>query len=178
VRHIALGVATLALLYFPFMIGWTIPLGAITNVVAHIRFNSPIFRPLAWVITPTGAAAFALFAGLATAAWARWKLPMNSPSAWAWPMAVAVDCAPVIYPWYLLFFAPFLLSAATLPRTVWTYTIVPVYLVWDWAQYGARWRVPDWLMVIEYAIPLLAIGLMLWRSRRTPPVTSGEKSRT
>ena len=56
---------TLALLYLPFMTGWTIPLGAITNVVAHIRFNSPIFRPLAWVITPSGAAAFALIAGLA-----------------------------------------------------------------------------------------------------------------
>ena len=102
------------------MTGWTLPLGAITNVVAHIRFNSPIFRPLAWVITPSGAAAFALVAGLATAAWARWKLPMDSPAAWAWPMAVAVACAPVIYPWYLLYFTPFLVSAATLPLTVWT----------------------------------------------------------
>ena len=121
-RDAALGAATLALLYLPFMTGWTIPLGAITNVVAHIRFNSPIFRPLAWVITPSGAAAFALIAGLATAGWARWKLPMDSPAAWAWPMAVAVACAPVIYPWYLLYFTPFLVSAATLPLTVWTYT--------------------------------------------------------
>jgi hypothetical protein len=163
-RDAALGAGTLALLYLPFMIDWTLPLGAISNVVAHIRFNSPIFRPLAWVITPSGAAAFALAAGLATAAWARWKLPADSPAAWAWPMAMAVACAPVIYPWYLLYFTPFLVSASTLPLTVWTYTIVPVYLVWDWAQYGARWRVPTWLMFVEYGVVVVAT-IALWRRR-------------
>ena len=168
-RDIAVGVATLILLYLPFMSGGTIPIGAITNVVAHIRFNSPVFRPLAWLITPTGAAAFALAAGLATAAWARWKLRIDDPAAWAWPMAVAVACAPVVYPWYLLYFTPFLLSAATLPLTVWTYTIVPAYLVWDWAQYGARWRVPNWLMVIEYGFVLLAIAVVLRYSIRAKP---------
>jgi hypothetical protein len=169
-RDIAVGVATLALLYLPFMSGGTIPIGAITNVVAHIRFNSPVFRPLAWLITPSGAAAFALAGGLATAAWARWRLEMNDPAAWAWPMAVAVACAPVIYPWYLLYLTPFLLSAATLPLTVWTYTVVPVYLVWDWAQYGARWRVPNWLMVIEYGLVLVGCaGLLRFSLRHTAP---------
>ena len=166
IRDIALGLAILVLLYLPFMTGGTVPIGAITNVVAHIRFNSPVFRPLAWLITPSGAAAFALICGLATAAWARWRLPIDSPSAWAWPMAAAVACAPVVYPWYLLYFTPFLLSAATLPLTVWTYSIVSVYLVWDWAQYGARWRVPTWLMCIEYGVVLAAIALAWWRSRR------------
>ena len=58
---------------------------------------------------------------------------MDSPAAWAWPMAVAVACAPVIIR-YCIYFTPFLVSAVTLPLTVWTWTIVPVYLVWDWAQ--------------------------------------------
>jgi hypothetical protein len=80
-------------------------------------------------------------------------------------MAAAVACAPVIYPWYLLYFTPFLVSAATLPLTVWTYSIVPVYLVWDWAQYGARWRVPDWLMAVEYGVVIAAIALA-FRARR------------
>jgi hypothetical protein len=93
-------------------------------------------------------------------------------------MAVAVACAPVIYPWYLLYFTPFLVSAATLPLTIWTYTIVPVYLVWEWAQYGARWRVPDWLMIVEFGVPALAIGRMLWRARKAAPVSSAEESRT
>jgi alpha-1,6-mannosyltransferase len=169
IRDIAIGVAALTLLYLPFMSGGTIPIGAITNVVAHIRFNSPVFRPLAWLITPSGAAAFALAGGLAAAVWARWKLGIDDPAAWAWPMAVAVACAPVVYPWYLLYFTPFLLSAATLPLTLWTYTIIPVYLVWDWAQYGARWRVPNGLMVIEYGLVMLAIGLTLHYMRRAEP---------
>ena len=73
-RDIALGVGALLLLYLPFMTGGTMPIGAVTNVVAHIRFNSPIFRPLAWAVTPSGAAAFALVAALGAAAWARWRL--------------------------------------------------------------------------------------------------------
>jgi hypothetical protein len=165
-RDAALGAATLALLYLPFMTGGTLPIGAITNVVAHIRFNSPIFSPLAWLITPAGAAAVALLGGLAAATWARLHLPVETAAAWAWPMAAAVACAPVIYPWYLLYFTPFLLSGTTLPLTVWTWSIVPVYLVWDWSRYGGRWRVPGWLMGIEYGIVLLALGLTVWRSRR------------
>ena len=77
-------------------------------------------------------------------------------------MRFAVACAPVIYPWYLLYFTPFLLSAATLPLAVWTYSIVPVYLVWDWAQYGATWRVPAWLMVVEYGVVVVAGGALTW----------------
>jgi hypothetical protein len=173
-RDLAMGAAALALLYLPFMGGGGFPIGAVPNVVAHIRFNSPVFRPLAWVITPSGAAAFALLAGFGAALWARWKLSLDDPAAWAWPMAAAVSCAPVVYPWYLLYFTPFLVSLATLPLTVWTYTVIPVYLVWEWAQYGARWRVPNWLMTIEYGL-VLASCLYLWRRRQrstTEPPTA------
>ena len=163
IRDIALGGVTLVLLYLPFMSAGIDPLGAVPNVVAHIRFNSPIFRPLAWLATPSGAAAFALLAGLTAAGWARWTLEIGDPAAWAWPMAIALACAPVIYPWYLLYFTPFLLSAVTLPLTVWTWTVIPVYLVWEWAQYGARWRVPNWLMAVEYGAVLAAIAWVAFR---------------
>ena len=156
-RDIAIGAGALLLLYLPFMTAGVMPIGAVPNVVEHIRFNSPIFRPLAWAVTPTGAAVFALAAGLVAAAWARWKLDVNSPAAWAWPMAVTLACAPVIYPWYLLFFTPFLLTATTLPLSAWTWTVLPVYLVWEWAQFGALWRVPAWLMTVEYGAVLAAI---------------------
>jgi alpha-1,6-mannosyltransferase len=169
IRDIALGAGLLMLLYLPFMTAGTVPMGAVPNVVAHIRFNSPIFRPLAWVVTPSGAAAVALLAGVAAALWARWKLPIEDAAAWAWPMAAALLCAPVIYPWYLLYLTPFLLSSATLPLLVWTYTVVPVYLVWEWAQYGARWRVPNWLMVLEYGLAAAAAVVVLARSRRRTP---------
>jgi alpha-1,6-mannosyltransferase len=160
-RDIAIGAGALLLLYLPFMTAGVMPIGAVPNVVEHIRFNSPIFRPLAWAVTPTGAAVFALAAGLAAAAWARSKLDVNAPAAWAWPMAVTLACAPVIYPWYLLFFTPFLLTATTLPLSVWTWTVLPVYLVWEWAQFGARWRVPTSLMTLEYGAVVVAIVFLV-----------------
>ena len=89
-------------------------------------------------------------------------------------MAVAVACAPVIYPWYLLYFTPFLLSAATLPLTVWTYSIVPVYLVWDWAQYGgamARARLAHGDRIRDSS---LAAGVVLWRSEEEPERHPGQ----
>ena len=56
---------------------------------------------------------------------------MSDPAGWAWPMAVALACAPVMYPWYLLSFTPFLFTRATWPLVVWTYTVIPVYVVWE-----------------------------------------------
>ena len=167
-RDIAIGLALLAALYLPFMSGATLPMGAVPNVVAHIRFNSPIFRPLAWVIAPSSVAALAVLAGLAAAAWARWRLDAGDPAAWAWPMALALACAPVIYPWYLLYFTPFLLSRATLPLSVWTYSVIPVYVVWERARSGARWQVPNALMVVEYGLVLVAVAALIYaaRSRR------------
>jgi hypothetical protein len=142
----------------------------VPNVVEYIRFNGPVFRSLAWTVTPTGAAAFALVAGLGAAFWARRTLDMDDPAGWAWPMAVTLACAPVIYPWYLLFFTPFLLTTPTLPLSVWTWAVLPVYLVWEWAQFGARWRVPGWLMTVEYGAVSIAVLVLMIRSRRMTPV--------
>jgi hypothetical protein len=159
-RDIALGIGLLIALYLPFLSGAALPVGAVPNVVEHIRFNSPIFRPLAWVITPRGAAVFALLVGFGAAVWARVRLDANDPAAWAWPMALALLCAPVIYPWYLLYFTPFLFTRATLPLTVWTFTAIPVYIVWERARSGARWRVPTELMVLEFGLVVFAVVIV------------------
>ena len=172
-RDLAIGAGALLVLYLPFMTAGVVPVGAVPNVVEYIRFNSPIFRPLAWAVTPTGAAAFALLAGLGAAFWARRTLNMDDPAGWAWPMAITLVCAPVIYPWYLLFFTPFLLTTSTLPLSVWTWTVLPVYLVWEWAQFGGRWRVPGWLMTVEYgAVSIALLLLMIWSRRVTPAPVS------
>ena len=176
-RDIALGVALLAALYLPYTLGTTVPVGAVPSVVAHIRFNSPIFRPLAWFVTPNGAAAFALVVGLGAAIWARLKLEADDPAAWAWPMALALVCAPVVYPWYLLYFTPFLFTRSTLPLIVWTLTALPVYIVWERALHGARWRVPNLLMVVEYGLVLLTVAFVLSRrgsSEVTEPMAARE----
>jgi alpha-1,6-mannosyltransferase len=167
VRDALLAAALMIALYLPFRVdGSWIPLGAVPNVVAHIRFNGPLFKGLATGVSPDAAAAFAVAIGLTAAAWARWKLDGNDPAAWAWPMALSLACAPVIYPWYLLYFTPFLFAAPAVPLVVWTMSVLPVYLVWAIARDGGRWVVPPLVMAIEYGVVLAAVIAWVITRRR------------
>ncbi len=65
-----------------------------------------------------------------------------SPVAWAWPLAAALAFSPLVYPWYLVWLLPFLTSAAALPLTVWSLSILPTYGVWHWFAGGSPWRGP------------------------------------
>jgi alpha-1,6-mannosyltransferase len=156
-RDAAVAALVLAALYFPFRSAGALPLGALPNVVAFIRFNGPLFKVLAESITPQGAAAVAVLAGLGVAAWMRATRPASDPAAWAWPMAVSLAAAPVVYPWYLLYFTPFLFTRATLPLVVWTYSALPVYIVWHLSRQGHRWMVPGLVMGIEYGFVLIVL---------------------
>jgi hypothetical protein len=159
----ALAAALAIALYLPFSDGWHLPLGAVPGVVAHVRFNGPIFWTVAAATTPQVAAGFAVLAGLGVAVWARRRLHRSDPAAWAWPMAVSLVCAPVIYPWYLLYFTPFLWSRSTIPLLVWTLTSLPVYLVWERARHGTRWMAPWWIQVPEFGLVAGAtIALFYW----------------
>jgi alpha-1,6-mannosyltransferase len=167
-RDALAGASLFVLLYLPFISGPTLPFGAVPNVVAYIRFNGPLFKMIAALASPQGAALAAVGIGLAIAAWCRWRLPATAPEAWAWPMAAALACAPVIYPWYLLYFTPFLFTSATLPLTLWTLTVMPVYVVWEIARHGGRWVVPTGIMAAEYGVPCAALawGYVVYRRRR------------
>jgi GPI-GlcNAc transferase complex PIG-U subunit len=167
-RDAAAGAAVLFLLYVPFRSAGTLPLGAVPNVVAFIRFNGPLFKGLAALLTPQGAAAAAVLGGLAVAAWMRWTRSADDPAAWAWPMAVSLAAAPVIYPWYLLYFTPFLFTAATLPLVVWTYAALPVYIVWYLSKHGHRWFVPTPVLWLEFGAVIAAMAISLRRSRSPP----------
>ena len=169
VRDALLGCGLFVLLYLPFTHEGTSPLGAVPNVVAFIRFNGPLFRAIAHLGTPQIAAAVAVAAGFLLAVWARWRWRTDEPAAWAWPMAVALAGAPVIYPWYLLYFTPFLFSILTVPLVVWTFSVFPVYLVWYVQAFRKPWVVPDVVMAFEYGFVLLATGWLIWRSRRDNP---------
>jgi alpha-1,6-mannosyltransferase len=165
-RDAAAGAAVLFLLYLPFRSAGTLPLGAVPNVVAFIRFNGPLFKGLAVLLTPQGAAAVAVLGGLAVAAWMRFTRDADDPAAWAWPMAVSLAAAPVIYPWYLLYFTPFLFSTATLPLVVWTYSVLPVYVVWYLSKFGHRWFVPVPVLWLEFGAVVVALAALVWRARR------------
>ena len=163
-RDALAGSVLLALLYLTFTRGGTLPFGAVPNVVAHIRFNGPLFRTIAGLFgSPQAAALVAVALGTLVAAWARWRLDPANPAAWAWPMAIALACAPVIYPWYLLYLTPFLFGVATLPLTAWTFTVMGTYVVWHIARNGGPWVVPPAVMSIEYAIPSALAALLLLR---------------
>jgi hypothetical protein len=134
-----------------------------------------LFRTIAAAASPQTAAAVAVLLGLAAAVWARWRLDASDPAAWAWPMAISLALAPVVYPWYLLSFTPFLFSTAALPLVVWTISALPVYLVWEGARHGGRWIVPAWVMAVEYGLFAAAAAWLAisWRTRTAGP--RGEK---
>ena len=167
VRDALLGVALFGLLYLPFFTsGRGLPLGAVPNVVENIRFNGPVFQAVAWIASPQAAAAFAVLIGLTAAVWARWRLPVSDPAAWAWPMALALVAAPVVHPWYLLSLTPFLFVRSTLPITAWTFSILSVYLVWRFAREDGFWVAPIPLLVFEYGVFLAACVLLAARARQ------------
>ena len=157
VRDAAIAALVLAALYFPFRSAGLLPLGAVPNVVAFIRFNGPVFKALAAAFTPQGAAVVALLGGLGVATWMRFRRDAGDPAAWAWPMAVSLAAAPVIYPWYLLYFTPFLFTRATLPLVAWTYSVIPVYIVWYLSKRGHRWFVPWPVVAVEFAVVLAVL---------------------
>jgi glycosyltransferase A (GT-A) superfamily protein (DUF2064 family) len=165
-RDAAAASALLVALYLPFAIRGGVVLGSIPEVLRRFRFNGPVFDYVSSFSTAQVAAAIAVGAGLAIAAWARARLAATSPAAWAWPLAAALLCAPLVYPWYLVWLAPFLFGRTTLPLLVWTVSIQPVYVVWALAPRGARWAVPTWALLVEYGALTVAAGWTWLRSRR------------
>lgn len=163
-RDLAAGVGVLVAVYLPFWDGHRLPIGSVPEVVQRFRFNGPIFRALAAVAGPAVATGLAIAAGLVVAAGARRRFPVASPEAWAWPMAAALLCAPLIYPWYLVWLSPFLVSLATMPLTIWSASILSTYVVWQRPR--APWAVPGWALLIEYGTLVGAALWLLWRRKR------------
>ena len=176
VRDLALGAALLAGLYLQFRSASTVPVGAVPNVIAYIRFNGPVFAGISALSSPAVAAAAAVLLGLLTAAVTRLTRPISDPAAWAWPMAVALACAPVIYPWYLLCLTPFLFTRSTWPLTAWTLTVLSTYVVWNLSRHGGRWIVPSAVQLFEYGVPIVML-VLLAISRLQSPVHEPDPAR-
>jgi hypothetical protein len=162
-RHAVAGFTVLLALCLPFLDRRRLPLGSVPEVIDRFRFNGPIFSEVASLAGPVAATGFAIAAGLAVAAWARRRLSPASPQAWAWPMAAALLCAPLVYPWYLVWLAPFLVAAQTMPLAIWTVSILSTYVVWRLG--GVPWAMPVWALLVEYGA-LLGAALWLWRRKR------------
>ena len=166
IRDAALAAAVVGLLYVPFLNHGRIPIGSLGTYVQSFRFNGPVFAALDQVARPQLLAGLAVLVGLATAtlftrASLRTAAREWSPDVFAWPMAACLLCAPVIFPWYLLWLLPFLTSASTLLLTIWTVSIIPTYVQWHLRTLGRPWgALPGWVMLLEYGCVAIAAAII------------------
>jgi hypothetical protein len=170
-RDSALAAIILVLLYVPFLHNGRIPFGSLGTYVQSFRFNDPVFASLERVAAPQLVVGLAVLVGFLTAMWMRRKSAAWTSDAFAWPMAASLLCAPVVYPWYLLWLLPFLRSASTVPIIIWTVSIIPTYYVWHLRTLGRPWLVPGWIMLLEYGSVATAGAIMMFRRYPRQAVT-------
>jgi alpha-1,6-mannosyltransferase len=163
IRDGALIALVLGLLYVPFLNHGRIPIGSLGTYVHRFRFNDPVFATLERVTPPQVVAGLAVLVGFFTAIWMRRKSAEGSLDAFAWPMTASLLCAPVVYPWYMLWLLPFIRSTATVPIMIWTLSIIPTYYVWHLRTLGRPWVVPDWIMMLEYGSVAVLAGIIALR---------------
>jgi len=168
-RDVMLAAAAVALLCMPFLHHGRIPVGSLGTYVQTFRFNGPVFAVLERVASPRLLAGLAVLVGIATSIWLRRESNQRSPDLFAWPMAASLICAPVVFPWYLLWLLPFLTSASTLLIVFWTMTIIPTYVMWHLSRVRGAWgSLPGWIMEVEYGgLALAAAVIALRRITRT-----------
>jgi alpha-1,6-mannosyltransferase len=169
IRDAALAAFVAALLYLPFLNRGRIPIGSLGTYVQTFRFNGPVFAALDRVAPPQLLVGLAVLVGLGTAIWLRSRAPEWSPDQFAWPMAASLLCAPAVFPWYLLWLLPFLMSASTLLIIIWTVSIFPTYVMWHLRTLGHPWgALPGWVMLLEYGCVAAAGAVIAFRrSART-----------
>ena len=183
IRDATLAAAVVGLLYVPFVNHGRIPIGSLGMYVQNFRFNGAVFAALDRVAPPQVLAGLAVFVGFVTATWLRSAAPEWSPDlfAWsmfAWPMAASLLCAPVVFPWYLLWLLPFLTSASTLLIIVWTVSIIPTYVQWHLRTIGRPWgALPGWVMLLEYGCVAIAAAIIAWRRILNSPAHNAQRSK-
>lgn len=172
IRDCALAVVVAGLLYVPFLDHGRVPTGSLGTYIQSYRFNAPLFAALERVAEPRLVLAMAVLVGFLTAMWLRSRAAGESADAFAWPMAASLLCAPVVYPWYLLWLLPFVRSAATVPIMIWTVSIISTYYVWHLRALGRLWILPAWIMPLEYGAVALAGAMIVMRRFLRPAVRS------
>lgn len=167
IRDAALAAATVGFLYVPFLNNRRIPIGSLGTYVQRFRFNDPVFAALERFVAPQVVAGLAVLAGFLTAMWIRRKSAERFSGDFAWPMTASLLCAPVVYPWYMLWLLPFMRSTSAVPIMIWTVSIIPTYYVWHLRTLGQAWAAPAWIMVLEYGSLAVAVATVaLLRMRR------------
>ena len=176
IRDFALVAAVIAFVYVPFLHRGRIPIGSLGTYIRTFRFNGPVFAALNQVAPPRLLAALAGLVGLVTAMWLRRGASELTPDVFAWPMAASLLCAPVVFPWYLLWLLPFLTSASTLLIVVWTVSIIPTYVMWHLRTVAGTWgALPGWVMLLEYGCVAMSAAVIAFRRMARPTVQCSMK---
>ena len=178
-RDAALAAAVIGFLYVPFLNHGQIQIGSLGTYLKTFQFNGPVFAIVSRVAPPQLLAGLAVAVGLVTAVWLRRARPDWFLEVFAWPMAATLLCAPVVFPWYLLWLLPFLISTSTLLIILWTISIFFTYFEWHWRALGHPWGpLPGWVMLSEYGSLAIAAALMALRrmNRPTPRHSSAGRS--
>jgi alpha-1,6-mannosyltransferase len=176
IRDAALAAFVVAFLYLPLLNHGRIPIGSLGTYVHSFRFNGPVFAALDQIVPPQLLAGLAMLVGFLASIWMRKNSVELSPDSVAWPMAATLLCAPVVYPWYLLWLLPFLRSGCTVPIIIWTVSIIPTYYVWHLRALGRLWVLPGWIMLLEYGCVAIAIVIFTFQrfKRKNAPACSTE----
>jgi len=171
IRDALLAAIVFTLLYVPFLNHGQIPIGSLGTYIQGFGFNGPVFASLRRVAAPQLVAGLAVLIGVLIAIWFRTRFQGWCADAFAWPMAASLLCAPVVFPWYLLWLLPFVRSVSTLPIIIWTVSILPAYIVWHLRTLGRPFVLPGWIMLVEYGTVAMSAAIILFR-RITRPAAS------
>tara|TARA_B100001123_G_scaffold412301_1_gene509420 strand:+ start:4335 stop:5534 length:1200 start_codon:yes stop_codon:yes gene_type:complete len=141
------------------------PSGSLAVYAAQWRFNGPFFAWIEYLLGIVPAVTVAVGSGLIVAIVARRWSSSDSPEAWAWPMATTLLFMPTVYPWYLVWLTPFLISRYTWPLLCWSCGILLTYVVWSSEASGLGWILPTWVEPLEYGL-LATVALFVFWSKK------------
>lgn len=177
IRDAALGAAVVGILYLPFLHHGHVLTGSLGTYVQTFRFNGPVFEALARLAPAPFLAGLAVLAGVVTASCMRLQERRWCPEQFAWPMAASLVFAPVVFPWYLLWLLPFLISPSTVLIIIWTVSITATYVMWHLRSLGHGWgALPVWIMLLEYGCVAIAAAVLALRRIIRPEALSRQGS--
>jgi hypothetical protein len=160
-RDAVLAALVLVGFYVPFVSHGTLPIGSLGTYVDYWRFNAPLLAVGAMVVPARVVATIGVAIAVGLAARLRQICSVDSPAAWSWPLAALLVAAPAVYPWYALWFTPFLTETATWPLAVWTVSILLTYV-------DLIAGLPYWVIALEYGLVVAAAVPLVVRAMRRP----------